>query len=687
MSTVPTEEVVAAEKPSAKAGELDTKVLPDNAYKTLKPGESYKPIVPAGESLPELTGRSIAWGLFLCVIFTIASAYSGLKVGQVMESAIPISILAIGLARLYKRRSSLLENVIMTGLGGVAGSVVAGAIFTIPALYILQLSPHPVETIFICLAGGCLGVLFLIPLRRYFVREMHGALPYPEATAITEVLVTGEKGGSQAKLLLEATAVAGVYDFLVTTFQPWKEYVDFQFVPAVRMLSEKARMVFSFDAIGFILGLGYVIGLRSSLVLCAGGVLSNFVLVPLIWFVGSHLDTAVYPAAIPIAKMTAVQIYRNYVRFIGVGAIATAGIFGIVKSLRIVAGSFGIALRVFRKGEAATTERIDRDMSMGAILLGVVLGALGVAVLLGHLKTSWLVLGAGLALTLVFSFFFTSVAANAIATTARNPVSGMTMLTIILSSAVLLRFGLSGTTGMFFVMGIAGMVCTALSVSGQAITDLKTGYWLGSTPSAQEKVKFLAVIAAAVAVGLTIVMLARTFQFGEAVPGDVRPVLASPQASIMKALVEGFMSHQPIAYLLFGVGAMIALIMEMLGQPSLIFALGMYLPLELNTPALVGGFLSHWINRRAEKRDGEAGKQTRARGVIIASGLMAGGALGGVLGAALRLFPWYKEDLIRTPFYGDEATSQLVSAILFVGLCCYVWFRALKMGKESPWTE
>ncbi len=418
-----------------------------------------------------------------------------------MESAIPISILAIGLARLYKRRSSLLENVIITGIGGVAGSVVAGAVFTVPALYILKLSPHPVQTIFICLAGGCLGVLFLIPLRRYFVREMHGKLPYPEATAITEVLVTGEKGGSQAKLLLQATAVAGVYDFLVTTFDVWKEYIDFRFVPVVRMLSERARMVFSFDAIGFILGLGYVIGLRSSLILCAGGVLSNFVLVPLIWFVGSHLDSAVYPAAIPIAKMTAVQIYRNYVRFIGVGAIATAGIFGIVRSLRIVAGSFKIAMRVFRKGEAPRTERTDHDMSMVSILAGVVLGAIGVAVLLGHLDASWLVVGTGLALTLVFSFFFTSVAANAIATTARNPVSGMTMLTIILSSVVLLRFGVSGTTGMFFVMAIAGMVCTALSVSGQAITDLKTGYWLGSTPSAQEKVKFLGVIAAAAAVG------------------------------------------------------------------------------------------------------------------------------------------------------------------------------------------
>lgn len=669
--------------------EINTKSLPENAYKTLSAQEKYEPLIPAEAQVPELTARSIGWGLLLCVIFSVAAAYSGLKVGQVMESAIPISILAIGLARMYVRRSSLLENVIITGIGGVAGSVVAGAVFTIPALYILKLSPHPVETIFIGLAGGCLGVLFLIPLRRYFVREMHGLLPYPEATAITEVLVTGEKGGSQARLLLQATAVAGVYDFFVTTFHVWKEYVDFQFVPAVRTLTERARMAFSFDAIGFILGLGYVIGLRSSLILCAGGVLSSFVLVPLIWFVGSHLDpsVSVYPAAIPIAKMTAVQIYRNYVRFIGVGAIATAGIFGIIKSLRIVAGSFGIALRVFHKGEKALPERTDRDISMTAILIGVLLGAIGVALLMGHLTASLLVIAAGVILTLVFSFFFTSVAANAIATTARNPVSGMTMLTIILSSAVLLRFGLSGTAGMFFVMAIAGMVCTALSVSGQAITDLKTGYWLGSTPSAQEKVKFLGVIAAAIAVGLTIVMLARTFQFGESAPGDLRPVLASPQASIMKALVEGFMSRQPITYLLFSIGAMIALIMEMLEQPSLIFALGMYLPLELNTAALVGGFLSHFINKRADRAGGDPGRRMRERGVIIASGLMAGGALGGVFGAALRLVPHFREEWIQTPFFANEPISQIVSAVMFIGLCLYVWFGALKKEKETPWTE
>ncbi|HSB15801.1 MAG TPA: oligopeptide transporter, OPT family [Bryobacteraceae bacterium] len=658
--------------------------LPENAYKPLAPGETYRPVVPAAEAPPELTGRSIGWGVLLCVIFTVASAYSGLKVGQVMEAAIPISILAIGLARMYPRRSSVLENVIITGIGGVAGSVVAGAIFTLPALYILKLDPHPVQTIFICLAGGCLGTLFLIPLRRYFVRDMHGLLPYPEATAITEVLITGEKGGSQARLLLQATAIAGVYDFFVTTFQVWKEFVDFHFLPIMRTLSDRAKIVFNFDAIGFILGLGYVMGLRSSMILCAGGVLSNFVLVPLIWMIGSHLpDLAVYPAKNPISQMDAGQIFRGYVRFIGVGAIATAGIFGIVKSLRVVAGSFAIAARAFRRGEAGGMERTDRDMSVVSILAGVVVSAVAVAIFLGSLSSSVTVIAIGLLLTLAFSFFFTSVAANAIATIARNPVSGMTMLTIIISSVVLLRFGLSGTTGMFFVMAIAGMVCTALSVSGQAITDFKAGYWLGSTPAAQQKVKFLGVIAAAAAAGLTIVLLARAFQFGEAAPGDPRTVLPSPQAAIMKALVEGFVGRQPVASILFGAGAFVALIMEMLGVPALIFALGMYLPLELNTPALVGGFLAHFLGRRAEKAGGGRGASIRERGVIIASGLMAGGALGGVLGAAFRLIPGYSESWIKTPFYDFDPVSQFVSAGLFAGLCLYVWFGSLRSsGRE-----
>ena len=661
----------------------ETKSLPENAYSPLPEGQLYEPMVLASEAQPEATPRAIAWGVFLCVIFTVASAYSGLKVGQVMEAAIPIAILAIGLARLYPRRSSILENVIITSIGGVAGSVVAGAIFTLPALYTLHLNPHPIQTIFICIAGGCLGVLFLIPLRRYFVQEMHGRLPYPEATAITEVLVTGEKGGSQAKLLLQATAISAVYDFFVTTFQVWREFVDFQFVPAMKDLADKTRIIVRFDAVAFILGLGYVMGLRSSMILVAGGVLSNFVLVPLIYMIGSKYPGIVYPGTKAISAMGAAEIFRGYVRYIGVGAIATAGIFGIIKSLRVIAGSFGIAARAFRHGEEANVERTDRDISIMTILVGVILGAIGVAIFFGTLRASMTVLIVGLLLTLLFSFFFTSVAANAIATTARNPVSGMTMLTIIISSVVLLQFGLSGTTGMFFVMAIAGMVCTALSVSGQTITDLKTGYWLGSTPAAQEKVKFIGVIAAGLAAALTIVMLARVFQFGEAAPGDARVVLAAPQASIMQALVQGFMNRQPVAYILFFAGSMVAIAMEMLGVPALIFALGMYLPLELNTPALVGGYLSYLVANRSDRIGGATGRTMRERGVIIASGLMAGGALGGVFGAALRLFPWYAEDRIKTPFYDNNTVSQLVSIILFVALCLYVWIDSTRKVAEE----
>ncbi len=662
----------------------DTKSLPPNAYLPLAPGEVYRPVVPAAATMPEATLRSVGWGLLLCVIFTVASAYSGLKVGQVMEAAIPISILTIGLARVYRRRSTLLENVIVTGIGGVSGSLAAGAIFTLPALYILKLDPHPVQTVFICLAGGCLGALFLIPLRRYFVRETHGQFPYPEATAITEVLITGEKGGSQAKLLLQATAIAGVYDFLATTFHVWHEFVDFQFVPAVKSLADRAKVVLNFDAVAFILGLGYVMGLRSSLILCAGGFLSNFVLVPLIWMIGSHLpDAPVYPATIPIAQMTASQIFRGYVRYVGVGAIATAGIFGILKSLRIIAGSFSIAARTFRQGEAHAPERTDCDIPIVTILVGVVLSTLAAGAFFSTLGQSLLVVLVGIVLTLLFSFFFTSVAANAIATTARNPISGMTMLTIIVSSVVLLRFGVSGTTGMFFVMALAGVVATALSISGQFVTDLKTGYWLGSTPAAQQKVKFLGIAVAAVAAGLTIVMLARAFQFGEAAPGDPRVVLPAPQAAIMKSLVEGFMSQQPVAYVLFGAGAVVAVMMEMLGVPALIFALGMYLPLELNTPALVGGFLAHFLNKKAEAKDGERGASIRERGIVIASGLMAGGALGGVFGAALRLLPGYTEDWVKSWFYDDVGVSQTLSALLFVGLCLYVWFGSTRRPEKA----
>ncbi len=665
------------------APELESKSLPANAYQPLNEGELYVPLVPTSMSLPEITWRAVLWGTLLCIIFSVASAYSALKVGQGMEAAIPISILAIGLARAYRRRSTVLENVIITGIGGASAAVVAGAVFTIPALYILHLDPHPVQTIFICLAGGCLGVLFLIPLRRYFVREMHGKFPFPEATAITEVLVTGEKGGSQAKLLIQATIIAAVFDFFITTFHLWKEYLNFQFVPVMRSLVDRHRMVFNFDAIGFILGLGYIMGLRIALIFCAGGVLVNFVLVPVIWFIGSHMgDVTVYPATIPVSHMTAAEIYRYYVRFIGVGAIAAAGLVGILKSLHVVAGSFGIALHAFRHGEAPHTERTDRDIPIVAILLGVVVSSIAVAVFFGQLHVTWTVVALGLVLTLLFSFFFTTVAANAIATTANNPASGMTLLTVIVSAVVLLKFGLSGTTGMFFVMALAGMVCVALCVSGQFITDLKAGYWIGSTPSAQEKVKFIGVVAAAITAGLTIILLAKVFQFGEAAPGDMRQVLVAPQASALKAIVSGFMSGQPVTYVLFGIGALITVVLEMLGVSSMVFALGIYLPLQLTTPILAGGFVSHLVNKRSAITSGEQSRTIRERGVIIASGLMAGGALGGVLGAGLRLLPKFREDLIQTPFYNNEPISQTVSALLFIGLCLYVWFGSLQKAKE-----
>jgi len=664
--------------------EVETKTLPENAYRPLNPEELYLPIVPAEAKVPELTTRAILWGVVFCVIFTVASAYSTLKVGQGMEAAIPISILAIGLARMYPRRSTVLENMIITGMGGASASVVSGAVFTVPALYALHLDPHPVQTIFICLAGGCLGILFLIPLRRYFVREMHGKFPFPEATAITEVLVTGEKGGSQARLLLQATVIAAIYDFFVTTFHVWREYLNFQFIPAMRSLAERGRMVFNFDAVGFILGLGYVMGLRIAMIFCAGGIMVNFVLVPLIWFIGSHMgDVTVYPAPMPISHMTAAEIYRYYVRYIGVGAIATAGLVGIIKSLRVIAGSFGIALQAFRHGEAAHMERTDRDISVVTILLGVVIGAIAVAVFFGQLHPSWTIVALGLALTLLFSFFFTTVAANAIATTANNPASGMTLLTVIVSAVVLLKFGLSGTTGMFFVMALAGMVCVALCASGQFITDLKAGYWVGSTPLAQEKVKFIAVIAAAITAGFTIILLAKAFQFGEAVPGDPRQVLVAPQASALKAVVSGFMSGQPAPYILFGIGAMITIVLEMLRLSSMVFALGIYLPLQLTTPILAGGFLSHLVNKRAEKIGGEHGKTIRERGIIIAGGLMAGGALGGVIGAGLRVLPHFQEEWIQTPFYDNMPVSQTLSALGFIALCVYTYVVSMRKPKSD----
>ena len=496
------------------------------------------------------------------------------------------------------------------------------------------------QTIFICLAGGCLGVLFLIPLRRYFAREMHGKLPFPEATAITEVLVTGEKGGSQAKLLLQATAIAGVYDFFVTTFHVWKEYLDFQFVPAMRSLADSGRMVFSFDAISFIMGLGYVMGMRSALTFCAGSVLTSFVLVPLIWYFGSHIDAAVYPGVIPIAKMTAAEIVRNYVRFIGVGAIAMAGILGILKSLRVVAGSFGIALRTFRHGEAAATERTDRDISIVSILLGVVVSSPRG----GHLlfTPAGLLDGIGIG---------------------RGLDAGILVLLYLGSRQRHCHYsqqsGLRHDHAHHHRLLCRAVELRPLRRDGNVLRDGHCGHGM-HRPMHIRSVHYRPegrLLARLHARGPGESETHRRGRRGHHRRTDHRPagprlsvrrcretaqILPAPQAAIMKALVVGFMSRQPVAYILFGIGAIITLILEMLGKSSMVFALGIYLPLALTSPVLAGGILSHFVNKRSEKTGGEQGSRIRERGVILASGLMAGGALGGVLGAALHLFPWYR---------------------------------------------
>ena len=654
------------------------KTLPANAYTKLPPGTQYQPVVPTPAKIAELTPRSIGWGLFLCVIFTIASAYSGLKVGQVMEAAIPISILAIGLARMYRRRSTLLENVIVTGIGGLAGSVVAGAIFTLPALYILKLDPHPTQTIFICLAGGCLGVLFLIPLRRYFVRDMHGELPYPEATAITEVLVTGERGGSQAKLLIEATVISGIYDFLVTTFHVWKELVDFQFIPAVKALSERARVAVSFDAISFILGLGYVMGLRSSLILCAGGVLSNLVLVPLIWMIGSHLgDTAVYPGTTAISHMTANQIFRGYVRFVGVGAIATAGIFGILKSMKVVAGSFGVALRAFRRGEGGQDDRTDRDIPVITILLGVIVSAIGDRDAPGKPRplpgSDCGGRGAGAG---VFVLLYLRGGQRHRHHRAQSGIRDdhADHHHFLRSAAALRRIRhhrdvFRDGAGRDGVHGAFGIGTDHYGFENRLLAGLDAGRaGEGEVPGSGCGVDGGRADHRDAGAGVS-VRRCRAGRFAR-------------RAAIAAGVYHegaGGRVHEPAAdglHISSARARAIAVVMEMLGVPALIFALGMYLPLELNTPALVGGFLAYFVDRKGDRI-------ARERAVIVASGLMAGGALGGVLGASFRLFPKFTEDWIKTPFYDNDAVSQVISAVFFVGLCAYLWWRSVRYRKEE----
>lgn len=663
--------------------ETAKKSLPPEAYRELAPGEKYTPLVPAEKHIPEVTARSVLWGLFMALFFTFSMAYLGLKVGTVPEAAIPIAILAVGLGYTYSRRNTVLENVIIQSIGAASGALVAGAIFTIPALFIIGL-PIDIFKIFLStFLGGSLGILFLIPLRRYFCVEQHGKLPFPEATATTEILVSGEGGGDQARPLILGVIISGLYEFLAIGVRLWNEVITFRFLPFMDRLAEKSRMVLKIDALSAFLGLGYVIGLRYNAIIVAGGLLSHFGFIPVIWFLGQHFTEAIYPGKIPIAQMSEVQIFTTYVRYIGIGAIFMAGVLGIIKSLPIMARAFSLGFKEILKGKqhSAETIRTDRDLKMSTIIIGLLVTAVAIFfyfLWISNLKFALI----GALICLVLSFLFTTVAATAIAIVGTNPVSGMTLITLILSSVILIGTGLSGQEGMAVALLIGAVVCTALAVSGSFITDLKIGYWIGATPRNQERFKFAGILVSALAVGVAIFILDRAFSFQSG-------TLAAPQANLMAAVIRSLMSKEPVTWLLYGIGASVAIVAELCKIPPLPLALGMYLPLELTTPLLVGGFLSHLVKNSS--RDKELAEKRHNRGMLISSGFIAGGALMGIVLAVMKLMkidhyvslgiPMVLENgkwVDGTPADWFSQYGEIFSLVAFILLVGFVYWQSRK---------
>jgi len=676
--------------------ETTKKSLPENAYRPLKPGETYQPLVPASAQLPEFTPRSVILGILMAVIFSAAAAFLGLKAGQVFEAAIPIAIIGVGVGFLFRRKSTILENVIVQSIGAASGLVVAGAIFTLPALFILDLPVNLGKLFVVSLLGGALGILFLIPFRRYFVREMHGEFPFPEATATTEVLVAGEAGGKQAKVLAVAAAIGGLFDFIIIHLEGWAEVFTSRALPVFAGLAEKAKLVFRFNVLASILGLGYIIGLKYALIICAGSFVSWFLLVPLVSYVGAHLPVTLPPVTdgTLIGSMSAEAVFRSYVRHIGIGAIAAAGLMGILRSWRVVVKAFSMGFaELTGKKHGASSERTDRDLPMGLVLAGLFVVSLVLWVFFrffvvsGEPRPTTLSLIA-LGIVVVISFLFTTVAARAIATVGTNPVSGMTLMTLILTSVLLVEAGLAGPAGMLAALLIGGVVCTALSMAGGLITDLKIGYWIGATPAVQQKAKFLGTIFAAATVGAVIFLLNQAYGF---VPSPEHPadkVFAAPQANAMAAVIKTLMSREEVPWLLYGIGMLVAVTMQMIGVPSLAFALGMYIPLELNVPLVVGGLIAHWV--KASAKDNEALAQARStRGTLIASGFIAGGALFGVVAALLKMINiWTGANtgiggLAVVPqglagLFGasPEHTAEVLGILAYIGLCAYMYWDA-----------
>jgi putative OPT family oligopeptide transporter len=649
--------------------------LPENAYKELKPGEEYRPVMSPDRSYPEVTPWSVGWGLVMAILFSAAAAYSGLKIGQVFEAAIPIAILAVGVTGLARKKNGLGQNVIIQSIGSTSGSVVAGAIFTIPALYILSLPTSFYQMFLAALFGGFLGILFLIPFRKYFVKDMHGKLPFPEGTATTEILMAGEKGGRQALVLVVSGLIGGFYDFITTSVGWWSEIVSSRVLSVGEAVAVKVKMVFRFDVLSMIFGLGYIVGLKYSAIICAGSFLSWFVLVPLFGEIGHHLAVPLGSSATKlIADMSAEEIFRGYVRQIGIGGIAMAGIIGIVRSSRIIGGAFSLAYREIFHKKRAQEENVNRwqtDIRMPFVILLILLTALLIFVFFvgGVVFNFWHAL-VGLLLVLIISFLFTTVAANAIAIVGTNPVSGMTLMTLILSSVVLVEIGLSGTFGMLSALIIGGVVCTALSVAGSFITDLKIGYWLGSTPKKQESWKFLGILVSAATVGVVILVLNKTYGFS----GPT--ALVAPQANAMAAVIQPLMSNVAAPWILYLVGAVIALLLTMVNVSPLAFALGMYIPQELNTPLLAGGLVAWFVSSRTKNE--KLNNARLSRGTLIASGFIAGGSLFGVLGAFLK---FSGIDLLNAAWQETKG-AEILGIVMFLLLTAYLIWDSMRAKEE-----
>ena len=642
--------------------------LPENATRELKPGEKYVPILPANKVVPEANAYSVTLGLVMAVFFSAAAPYLGLKVGQVFEAAIPIAIIAVGLASATGRKNALGENVIIQSIGSASGVIVAGAIFTLPALYILEakypeLTVSFMQVFLSSLLGGILGILFLIPFRKYFVSDMHGKYPFPEATATTQVLVSGEKGGSQAKPLLIAGLLGGLYDFAVSTFGAWSDKLSTTMMGWGAELSQKLKMELSINTSAAVLGLGYIIGLKYSLIICAGSFFIWFFVEPLLGQYGAP----------EVAQLTTTEIFLNYGRFIGVGAIAMAGIIGIIKSWGVIKGAAGLAAKELGgkgKAVAEALPRTERDLSMKLILISIVSALVIVFVFFyfGVIHNLMQTVVAFL-VVLVIAFLFTTVAANAIAIVGSNPVSGMTLMTLIVASMVLVSVGLEGTSGMVASMVIGGVVCTALSMAGGFITDLKIGYWIGVTPAKQETWKFLGTLVSAATVGGVMIVLNEVYGF----TGD--NALAAPQANAMAAVIEPLMMGQGAPWMLYGTGAILALLLNLLGVPVLPFALGMFIPLYLNTPLVVGGLISWFVSTRS--KDAELNNARMERGTLLASGFIAGGALMGVVSAAMKFAGL---DFFMSNWYSSNQ-SALVGLVMYIAIIAYLVVATMKAKK------